>query len=154
MKKATILCFLLCPVLACASIAHGTSQDVYVTSQPSAAAVTVDEKPYGPTPVSVHLKRDESHVMKIELPGYLPYESRLNRGVSGWIWGNILFGGVLGVVIDVVDGAMYTLTPEQLQAEMHSTDAKVTNGSGDGIMIAVTMAPQPGWKKVAQLDRQ
>ena len=35
----------------------------------------------------------------------------LTQGINGWFWANLLFGGVVGMVIDGVDGAMHKLEP-------------------------------------------
>src|SRR5256885_116858 len=69
---------------ACASIIHGTHQDVGISSNPTAAHVTVDGQQTGTTPVVAHLTRKDNHIVRLELPGYKPYEATLTRGVSGW----------------------------------------------------------------------
>src|SRR5256885_14019069 len=99
---------------ACASIIHGTHQDVGISSNPTAAHVTVDGQQTGTTPVVAHLTRKDNHIVRLELPGYKPYEATLTRGVSGWVWGNIVFGGLIGLAVDAISGGMYKLTPEQL----------------------------------------
>src|SRR5882724_5849028 len=100
--------------LGCASIMHGTSQDVGISSQPSGAEVTLDNAPAGKTPVVTHMKRGDNHILKLELPGYAPYEATFTKSVSGWVWGNILFGGLIGLGVDAITGGLYNLTPEQL----------------------------------------
>lgn len=134
----------------CASIIHGTHQDVGISSSPTNAAVKVDGIIVGNTPVNAKLTRKDSHIISIEMPGYQPYETTFTRGVSGWVWGNIVFGGLIGLAVDAIDGGMYKLTPEQMHAEMRSQNALVTR-EGDGLLFAVVLKPDPAWQKVGQL---
>ena len=98
---------------SCASILHGTLQPLAVSSTPTGATVTVDGTNMGNTPVTASLSRKHEHTVKLELKGYKAAEVHLNKKIDGWFWGNILFGGVIGMVIDGSSGAMYKLTPTQ-----------------------------------------
>lgn len=139
---------LLIPLAACATIMHGTSQGVGISSTPTAATVTVDNKPQGTTPLVANLSRKDNHVVRITMPGYQPYETTLTRGTSGWVWGNIVFGGIPGLIVDAVSGGLYKLTPEQITSTM--TTAAITP-TKDGFYIAVVMKPEAGWEKVGYL---
>src|ERR1700682_4117260 len=77
-------------LFACATIIHGTRQDVGISSNPTAANVSIDGQSNGTTPVVAHLTRKENHIVKIELAGYKPYETTVTRSASGWVWGNIV----------------------------------------------------------------
>ena len=68
----------------------------------------------GQTPVAPDLKRMDKHIVRIELDGYEPYEFMIDRRVSGWVAGNILFGGLIGVAIDAATGSMYRLDPSEV----------------------------------------
>ena len=140
-------------VAACASIIHGTRQDVGISSSPSAAQVTVDGLQTGTTPVVAHLTRKDNHIVRIELAGYKPYETTLTRKVSGWVWGNIVFGGLIGLAVDAISGGLYNLTPEQVSGTLLANSSKVAP-LHDGLYVVVVLKPQPEWRKVAQLQRE
>jgi hypothetical protein len=74
------------------------------------------------------------------------------RSVSGWVWGNIVFGGLIGLAVDAIDGGLYNLTPNQVSGQLLADTAEVVL-TGDGMYVAVVLAPQPGWEKVGQLER-
>ena len=101
----------------CASIGHGRYQQVAINSNPSGATVTVDcgngAQPGGTTPATVSLKRNADpcriHLAK---EGYEDSSVVFAKAVSGWIWGNLLFGGIPGWIIDAADGAMYNRVPD------------------------------------------
>lgn len=90
-------------------------------------------------------------MVKIELAGYHTYETTLTREISGWVWGNIVFGGLIGLVIDASAGGMYRLSPEQINADLKSSQANVIKND-DGILIAVVMEADSSWEKVGTLN--
>ena len=88
-------------------------------------------------------------MVKIELDGYQPYETNLTRSTSGWVWGNIVFGGLIGLVVDASAGGMYKLTPDQIDSELRSAHAEAL--SNDGLFIAVVLKADPSWEKIGSL---
>ena len=142
---------LLFALQACGTIIHGTTQQVAISSNPGNASVTINGLSMGQTPMLIDLKRKDTHFVKIELPGYAPYETFLSRQVSGWIWGNIVFGGLIGVVVDAASGGMYKLTPEQVQAELRGRHVHFSD-SEQGVFIAVVFDVHDDWIKLDQLQ--
>lgn len=140
-------------IFSCATIIHGTTQDVGISSNPTGAAVTIDGKPYGTAPVTASLSRKDNHVVKIELEGFMPYETTVTRSVSGWIAGNILFGGLIGLAVDAISGGMYKLTPEQVQAELKEGSVSILEEEGR-LFITVVLEPNPEWEKIGTLSRK
>ncbi len=137
----------------CASIIHGSRQSVSISSNPSKATVTIDGRDEGKTPITVDLSRKDHHMVQINLNGYLPYETKFTRKVDGWIAGNIVFGGLIGLAVDAITGGMYKLTPDQIEADLKNGNSTSYN-SADGLYLTVVMSPNPEWEKVGQLERQ
>ena len=125
-------------------------QEVAIGSDPTHARVTIDNQQRGVTPLVAELKRKDNHAIRLELDGYQPHEMSLTRKVSGWVWGNIVFGGLIGLAVDAINGAMYKLTPEQVQATLSKVDAKVLYND-DQMYVFVTLRPAPEWEKVSAL---
>jgi hypothetical protein len=135
---------------ACATIMNGKQQDVAFTSTPGGATVFIDGQNMGVTPASLSLARKDSHTVRLDLAGYQPYEMTLERGVSGWVWGNLLFGGLIGLVVDVTTGAMYKLSPEQVNGTLVTRQASL-NGK-TVIQVELALSADPSWEKVGQLE--
>jgi hypothetical protein len=129
---------------------HGTSQDVGISSSPTGATVTIDNQSPGQTPYIAHLSRKDNHLVKLALPGYAPAELTITRKTSGWVWGNIVFGGLIGLAVDAMTGGLYNLTPEQLSATLAAQQASVAP-TKDGIFVVLVRAANPAWTKVGQL---
>ncbi len=140
---------------ACATIVHGSKQDIGISSSPSGARVTIDGNSIGKTPVVTSLSRGDNHVVKIELEGYADYEGTLTKSTSGWVWGNLALGGLIGLAVDAMTGGLYNLTPEQMQATLATQSNRkpvAANISGGSLMVAVVLAPDPTWQKIGQLE--
>ena len=138
-------------VAGCASIMHGTSQDIGFSSTPTGATITVDNQTHGKTPSVVKLSRKDHHLVRIDLDGYQPFEVTITRSVSGWVWGNIVFGGLIGLAVDAISGGLYKLSPEQLHAELSKEGVGLLYME-HAIYLAVTLQPDPSWQKVATLS--
>lgn len=147
----TALCVPMILFTSCATIINGTRQNVCISSEPTNADVWVDQLYVGKSPVIVSLARNENHFVHLELEGYVPFELSIQRGVSGWFFGNILFGGFIGIAVDAISGGMYKLTPEQAQA--HMRECKMANAKKtDQSYIAIVMNADPSWEKIGNLE--
>ncbi len=152
MKKSIIAMCLASTFLlsSCASIISGTKQTINFTSNPADAIVYVNDINIGKTPLDAKLVRGgKDQKVKIVLEGYKTYEMTLTSKTNGWVWGNILFGGIIGLIIDVADGAIYKLTPEQVNAELAKGVA--INKKGKNLFIGVALEIDPSWQKVGTL---
>lgn len=138
-------------VSGCGLLVLGKTQEVGFQSAPTAATVTIDGVERAKTPVVLRLSRKRSHIVRMELPGFKPVEATLTRSVSGWVWGNLVFGGVVGLAVDAMTGAMYKLTPDQISGQFQIAQASV--GTRDGVYVCVVMQPDSGWAQIGQLER-
>ena len=134
---------------ACGTIINGSKQNVSFSSTPGGATVFVDNQQMGVTPVSLALSRKDHHNVRLELAGYQPYEVKLTRGVSGWVFGNLIFGGLPGLAIDAISGGLYKLSPDDVQATLVSGTAMRT---GDGLVVLVVLSADPSWEKIGQME--
>lgn len=155
---------MLCLVLfgSCATIIHGSRQTVDFTSQPAGAKVSIDGKEYGKTPTFVELKRKgrlkgepdgkKWYAVKIEMDGFYPYEIKLKRELDAWYFGNLIFSGFIGLIVDAVNGSMYKLTPDQVVAQMGKSNAYLDK-SAERIYVGITLQVDPSWEKIGTLRK-
>ncbi len=100
----------------CATIVRGSHQDLNVTSQPEALCVVIDGESYGATPFVASLKRNQEHVVRVQNDPYLPHEQTAVPVMDGLLFGNLLFGGLPGLIIDGITGAAYSLSVTTVHA--------------------------------------
>ena len=139
-------------LLQCATMMHGTSQGVGIQSTPTGAMVTIDNKDFGSTPVVANLARKSNHVVSITMEGYQPFEANITRSTSGWVWGNIVFGGLIGLAVDAISGGLYKLTPEQVSGSLSASETTSRDElDGAAVVVTVVLEPDPDWELVGRL---
>ncbi len=140
MKKLIIPALALYCVLAsgCASIVDGRAKTVRINSNPTGAKVVIFDKSgkevaTQTTPATIKLKRHsgyfvgQKYKLVFEAPGYYPSETYVNSTLNGWYLGNIVFGGAIGLlVLDPATGAMWTLSPKDVNWNMVSSAVPLT----------------------------
>jgi len=97
----------------CGSIVHGSSQNINLNTNPQGATVNISNGSTFTTPSQVKLERNKDYILTFSKEGYATQTVPLNSVLSGWLAGNIIFGGIIGGGVDLATGAAYTLTPEQ-----------------------------------------
>ncbi|ADY11910.1 PEGA domain-containing protein [Sphaerochaeta globosa] len=154
MKKIVVAMLVLVSLLAltgCATVVSDSTYPVTITSEPQGAKITITDSAnrvvyVGSTPASVSLEAGSgffskaSYTIKFEKAGFEPSLYTLTSTIDGWYWGNLLVGGVLGmVIIDPMTGAMWKLDPTVF-VELESTQSGLTVSVMD-----VNNAPE-SWK--------
>ncbi|OED39089.1 hypothetical protein AB833_16220 [Chromatiales bacterium (ex Bugula neritina AB1)] len=136
----------------CATITSGPDQAVQIDSTPADAVIKINNITVGKTPAMVDLKRSQrTATVELELPGFQPEKIVLKRGLNGWVWGNILLGGIIGVVVDVSTGAMYAHKLPESEGLVEIPASSKTKPEGADIWIDVTLKPMPELTKIGQL---
>jgi len=110
----------------CASIVHSGPRDVAVVSSPPGATVSIFDRDgkqvmKQTTPFTASLSpkygyfKGQQYRAVFDMPGYQSSEVQIKPVVSGWFYGNILFGGLIGMLaVDPNTGAMYNLAPNSI----------------------------------------
>jgi hypothetical protein len=119
--KTTTTILAAVTLCSCASIVSKSSRPVTITSSPSGAKVTLSKSSgvaiqTGETPMTVTLETSNGFFSKAKYqveaskPGYETARTEIAAGVNGWYFGNLLFGGVIGMlIVDPATGAMWKL---------------------------------------------
>ncbi len=121
----------------CATVVSKTAYPVYIHTDPAKANVTITDKKgkvvfKGVSPASLKLKSGAGYFSKAEYqvnissPGFKEMTVPIHFKINAWYFGNILIGGLLGMlIIDPATGAMWkikdpvvdeTLVRDNLQA--------------------------------------
>jgi hypothetical protein len=66
----------------------------------------------------VRLERLRAHTVRLTLTGYETETVFLDRVGSGAIFGNLVLGGIIGISVDVSNGAAFQLVPGKIEVEM------------------------------------
>lgn len=114
-------------ISGCASIVSDSSYAVSLQSSPERAEYVVTNQRSGkriaagvtPSMVSLPAKNGFFSAAKYQVTfehnGYNSTTVPLNASMDGWYWGNLIFGGLLGVlIVDPATGAMWKLDDQVL----------------------------------------
>lgn len=116
--KAFLLPLALMLVSGCASVTHGTTQEIPIVTNPPGALATVTGINECRTPCTLTLPRKNDCVLAISKEGYEAKNVPLNSVTSGTVAGNIVAGGLIGWGIDAASGAAYHLVPERVDVQL------------------------------------
>lgn len=112
-----------CSVSACGTVTRGSNEDVTFNSEPPGAKVqTSTGLVCQATPCTYPISRKQEFVATFELPGHHSQQIAVKTEVSGGgaagMAGNILIGGIVGVVVDASTGATLDHSPNPVFATM------------------------------------
>jgi len=127
------ICFSTLMVVGCASIVSKSDYPVSFNSDPSGAKVIITDVKAGrvvyegKTPCTITLKAKHGffssakYSVSFKLPGYETQTISLEANLDGWYFGNILFGGLIGIlIVDPATGAMWKL-PDNISVTLQKT---------------------------------
>ena len=129
-KFFSLIC--ICCALAgsgCATIVSPGPDYVYVTSVPSGATVTIDGLQVGQTPISTSVNR-RAATIAFSKAGYQTVTAGVPKVFNGWVIGNVVIGGIIGIIIDAATGNV-TKVSGNISAnlpKLESGDSQVGNG--------------------------
>jgi hypothetical protein len=101
----------------CGMMFGGSRQSVNVDSSPPAEVAVVQTGMVQSTPTVLSRPRKDNYVLTFEKAGYDQKKLELQRKMRGGILVmDILFTGLIGVVVDAATGAWYKLVPDRVTA--------------------------------------
>ena len=129
-----LLCFLaafsLLLASSCATIVSKSSYPFSVKASVRDAQVEVTDRSgavifSGPSPATMKLPAGDGYFKKAEYqvrvtaPGQEPQLRTVNFKLDGWYFGNLLFGGFIGLlIVDPLSGAMYKINEPGMFVDM------------------------------------
>lgn len=165
--KRMIVVLLLLPVLClsgCATIVGKDMFPITVNSNPDGASISiVDENGKkmfsGTAPTTVSLAAGESYMhaktytITFSKPGYADQYATVKATLSGWYFGNILFGGLIGMlIVDPITGKMWKLPPEVVTGNLSQKVAMGYGHSSTLKIMTLSQVPENMRKKLVSIN--
>jgi len=147
----------------CATIVSRSIWPVYVKADPDGSKLLVKNKKglevyNGTTPAVIHLRSGagyfgkESYTLTFTMDGYESKTVNLECTINGWYFGNILLGGILGMlVVDPATGAMYR--PERLDVYeyLKTKGVSVNDPQHSLLVVSKNKIPAALWQQLQRL---
>ncbi len=149
-------------ISGCASIVSDSSYPVALQSTPAGAAFTVTSKNgtvvhSGTTPATVTLKSGAgffsaaTYKITMKKAGHEPQVITVDATLDGWYIGNILLGGLIGMlIVDPATGAMWKL-PEAASADLSQKISGQGLEKGQLQVVSLDQVPQEMRTNLQQL---
>ena len=146
----------------CATIVHSGPRSIPIASTPAGAKVSIYDRSdslvmTNTTPFVASLEskygyfKGQTYRLVFEMPGYSSTEIKLDASLSGWYFGNLVFGGLIGMlIVDPLTGAMYNLTPEKIEQHLSPSQAQLVR-EGKGVLVV--LASEATQQERAQMVR-
>lgn len=162
MSNANLLLKRLAPaaftlvLVSCATIVGSPTHVMPIKSSPSEASILItDEKGAevfkGQSPTTVTLQKSDgsywggkTYSVRISKSGYETQTIPVTSHPNGWyIGGNFIFGGLIGwFIVDPLNGHMFSLSPETIDASMPAKTSH-NNSAPDGSISIVLIDNVP-----------
>ena len=143
MRRSTAPILLIAAVLpGCATITTGTTQSIFVDTTPAGAVCRFSrsDKEVGavnPTPGMLTITKDGAPLTVIcTKSGYFPNTGVLRANLEPMAFGNILLGGIIGMVVDAASGA-----DRKYDAALRITLRKVGSSNIDSVVEEIRSQP-------------
>lgn len=142
--RGIVLAASLLSLNACATIVSGSDETVSVTTPDVQAANCKLQNGKGEwhvtsTPGTTLVKTSTGAMLiNCEKPGYENGSAVFGSNVKGWIFGNLAFGGIIGVIIDISTGAGF-----DYQKDMSVAMKKIDSHPVSGTVPPVTDSAAP-----------
>lgn len=93
---------------SCATIVRNGDQDtVAINANVKNAKVYINNQYRGVAPVVVTLDPTKTYNVKVVAPGKSPFIAPISKKLNKWFWLNIISGGPIGMVVDIMTGKGY-----------------------------------------------
>jgi hypothetical protein len=134
----------------CASIVHAGNRNVTISSDPPGAKASVSRTggevvSVQTTPCTVSLDpkggyfKGQSYTLTLDLAGYRSTTVELRASLSGWYFGNILLGGLIGmVVVDPLTGSMWNIEPDHIEQKLTASQAAIIRNRTGFVVVLVS----------------
>ena len=132
------ICVCIFFISSCASIVSKSSWPFSIQTDPPGAKVVITNKKgieilSKRTPTALLLKSGaaffskESYVISLSMDGYETKKINVECKINGWYFGNILIGGIIGMlIVDPATGAMYKLERDGISESLVKSTTSVT----------------------------
>jgi hypothetical protein len=139
LAKFLIATALILILSSCASILSKSTYPFTINTTPSGVNVLIKNGEgmdiyNGTSPATVNLKagagffKKASYIVRISGEGYNEQTLPINFTIDGWYFGNLLLGGVIGMlIVDPATGAMYKIEDEYMNINLSKSSTSIEN---------------------------
>lgn len=126
MKKVILFTAAAMMMTSCATVFQGSRQEVQIQAEPSTAKIYVDGGMEGKGNVTVNLKRNQNHTIRVEADGYDTEHRKIRKKAqAGFIIADILFiypSALTSIIVDAATGAWHKFEDDSLIIQLEKKE--------------------------------
>jgi hypothetical protein len=134
----------------CASIVHNGPREISIASEPPGAKVSIYNRSNAlvttqTTPFVAQLEpkygyfKGQTYRLVFEKDGFASSEATLKSEVSGWYFGNLVFGGLIGMLaVDPATGAMFNIVPKKVEHSLSPVQPSAADAASTAAATGTT----------------
>jgi len=123
-----LIYFLLIFLSGCATIMHGSTQDIAIITDPPGADLLVDGLTHYQSPATIIMSRKDAHLVEISKEGYKEETVRIKQTMSAAVIGDFLLPG--GYIVDAATGAQVQLVPDNISVTLRPSNQTIIKLDG------------------------
>jgi hypothetical protein len=122
MRRILLIALAVASLGGCATVTRGTTNNVQIVSEPNGASARTSFGHQCTTPCTLSVSRKDEFSVVVSAPGYeeqrVDVKTKLaGTGAAGFA-GNIVAGGVVGMVVDASTGATLEHSPNPITVKL------------------------------------
>ncbi len=136
MRYASVFSCLIAAVLmtfafsGCGAMFNGSTKSIHINASPSGTKLST-QPPTGDftAPTTLQLERKNAYVLNFSKEGYNSASVQIQKKAQfGIILLDVLFTGLIGVVVDATTGAWNNLSPDQVSVSLEKLEGASVDG--------------------------
>ena len=134
----------------------GPNREVRIESAAANAVVFINGRRIGPAPVDLALNRWTASTLRIEAPGFEPWETKFEKHLNPTTGYNLYILFPPGFVVDLVTGAIFEIEPKPTGPEAATKPEHVATFAFSPRLVISTdlRRAKPGSKPIGTLRRK
>jgi hypothetical protein len=149
LKSVFLVAHLTYLFAGCATLTKSPQAEIRLSSYPQNVQVLLNGYSQGNTPLTVSVNRKENHNVTFIMRGHQPVHVQITPKLdfTTTILGNLVSWNIIGVVVDLVTGSAYTLSPADIE-QYFDFLSKNVNVRSSGKEIQIFILTQDEWSQL------
>lgn len=120
--KALLLIFVFCSLSGCGAMLTGTHETIPTDSNPQGAEIWIDGVMVGKTPLKLEVDSSAEHTIVFKYEDKEHSIRTTHRLKGGFVFLDIFFTGLIGIIVDAATGGWYVATPSSINVDLEAIE--------------------------------
>lgn len=144
----------ICLLTGCATLTKPQVAEIKLNSKPENVQVLLNGRDKGVTPLTLSLDRKSHHNVTFMIHGIRPVHVQIKPKLdfATTVLGNLVSWNLIGVVVDLVTGHAYSLSPSDIEQNFESISSTVKIESSEN-EITFLLFTKAEWEQISSTGK-